>query len=1582
MTKALRLALAGLAFVGMTLPSRADTVSPYTVDFKTEIDVTDHAFKVASNWKHVVDSYEEEDDYGWSETYYMTYSYSAKEGTDGLGALRCGRQELGSSWSYSYKSHDLLVTPLVNGDITLYAKQYDYYTGYVEFYAMNDDGSRGELIKKFSKTAEVDGDPVLSEDGYTAFTIHLDDFTRVGLRCSNVYIDDFSATEVDMVKEPALKLVSVKPTDTTGTLYWNQLPDGSVPITFTVKVMNTGEVDLTQDTPKYTISLIKTENNEVIGAPVRVPQDLKIGDTSDEFEATFIIEKDKLSSVIPYTYTGTKMSVRENISGSKVDRTNSTYREYANKFVFRNRGTYSSSSLSSAVSTGVIRSATGLNFEIANLKEAGAPLHIIAISVPEGFTATEIPAEGLDLQPDKKFDITVTSTAATPGVFSGNIEVKYDEIAKGTTKEITYTLPVSSVVITGNTWLADFNSTSSTPNYPEGSIAENGITSDYTYNNSYDHYLYSHTSSDYKTAENRFITPKLHAAAGDKLSFDVRLGSDNNSDIFVKVYASADRENWGEPLAEIRRDDLTSSWQTKSVTVDTEGDYYFAFAVYKVRLDNIVGLEMVSDIAHDVFYRKDNLHEEYQSGTQIEPSVTVIPALALKQGEYSVNFYVDGEVKASLAGTDVAASAKSDKEFRLSAWKPEVTATTEFTTHFEFNFTDGTKIATPSKKVKITYEPLFYFFNKGTQPGNYPSNRTENIAFGRVNTIGQSQSFEIYNFGSAPLTVTSISVPEGFEASVSEANVAPKERQEVVVTFSATKAGIYSGNLTCIWVDATGAEQTFTLPVSGILLDTSKWYANFNNPESSTVANWPAGSIYQKNIRVSNRGSYSSFDQYLNSSSSTENMFITPKLHAEANESLSFDAAIYSSNWPEGTIKVYAAATREALADAGTRTELGTFSGENVDDDHLLAVIYRTVSVTVPEAGDYYIGFEISGRAGLDEIYGLSLVDVPHELILEAPEMPATAMQNIAANATLKVLNIGVNDEAADSYSVIAYVNGNAMAIDSTPEIPMVHMLSANPVAIPVTFRSPKAGTFPVYFEVKAGDYTIATEPVDVTFTEELLSGEVLVGKNETTKESFVNFYYKEASGVTIYTPEDLGLTDGDQITGISFRGYMADDNAKDFQLWYMFTDDKELSKPAAGAYSTEGMTQLLNENIKFAKGQSSETNHVDLIKVSLDEPIVYPAGKSMIVMMYAYAAKYQRIYLETASAKGKSYSHGNDYSFSTQEWSECEQPAMYLTLAVSPAALSGKVENVDGTPAAGATVTLVSNDGDNVQYETTTAEDGTYTVNVIQSRRTYNTKASKEDLYDIAAGLTFDTDMTADFTLMPEVNITDGTVALTVSELAHVNVTLTFPEGVNTIALPFSLTADEVRKMFGDNARIHLFDSDDGKNPAPVASFKTHTDGIEAGVPCMIYLPEAVTTDFHATRKEVIAEPQATEGTAIDFVGTFAPMTLEENMVKIDGMDVMFEGENAIQALSATDNAAVTADNTVAPFHAYFRARPGHTVNAVYFLTDSGITTGIDTIRPDGIDGDTIVYDLRGIRVSNPAHGIFIIDGKKVYVK
>lgn len=222
-----------------------------------------------------------------------------------------------------------------------------------------------------------------------------------------------------------------------------------------------------------------------------------------------------------------------------------------------------------------------------------------------------------------------------------------------------------------------------------------------------------------------------------------------------------------------------------------------------------------------------------------------------------------------------------------------------------------------------------------------------------------------------------------------------------------------------------------------------------------------------------------------------------------------------------------------------------------------------------------------------------------------------------------------------------------------------------------------------------------------------------------------------------------------------------------------------------------------------------------------------------------------------------------------------------------------------------------------------------------------------------------------------------------------NATVTLTKPLKANVwnaICLPFSMTEQQVRNAFGEDARIAEFKKVDESGKKAVASFGMHYyQLITAGKPCLIK-PSQVNDTYTIKGVTIDAEQALTiadYNKKFDFVGTYVSTTMPVNS--------HFLGSNDGKLYY------ITADKEISGLKAFFQ--PVSTSNAklsiAFDSTDNDFdnnTTGIEAIK-DYMDQDAAnssankgIYNINGqFMGTNPAilpQGIYVKNGKKFIVK
>lgn len=238
-------------------------------------------------------------------------------------------------------------------------------------------------------------------------------------------------------------------------------------------------------------------------------------------------------------------------------------------------------------------------------------------------------------------------------------------------------------------------------------------------------------------------------------------------------------------------------------------------------------------------------------------------------------------------------------------------------------------------------------------------------------------------------------------------------------------------------------------------------------------------------------------------------------------------------------------------------------------------------------------------------------------------------------------------------------------------------------------------------------------------------------------------------------------------------------------------------------------------------------------------------------------------------------------------------------------------------------------------------------------------------------------------------VSISQNNNGYTYEAKNNATVTLTKPlkEKVwNTICLPFSMTEQQVRSAFGEDARIAEFKKveESGKK----ALFGMHYyQLITAGKPCLIK-PSKVSDNYTITGVTIDAEKALTvtdSNKKFDFVGTYTPTTMHANSHFLGSNDGKLYYITADKEISGLKAFLKPADNNPA----------GAKLSIAFDSTDNdqdNNTTGIEAIK-DYTDQDAAnssankgIYNINGqFMGTNPAilpQGIYVKNGKKFIVK
>ena len=778
--------------------ARADIVQNYTMDFNKSISTTAHDFKVGSGWGHIVGKYTTE---GWSsEDYYVSYTYSSTDGRNGSGAIKIGSQTIGDDYNYDVGPvNDLLVTPAITGKASIWVKKTSSWSSStIKFYAVTLENGK----YKMGDQIEVEI-PKLSTD-WVQVNLPEQNNQYIGIRAENLYIDDFAADNADIELQKSLLVskVSYKGKDKV-----DCDADGKFPVEYEVTITNNGDLDLTEGTEGYSLSVRNYSKNKAVVFTQPLKGNLAVGAST-----TVIVSGTANCNTYP---DRNRYDVYEDLTNTSKAGAWIEPVPYKPVLTMRN----DDGKIDNGKETfawGMVNASTDKTFKISN--DGAAPLNITKVVVPDGFTTSL--AAPLTIAAHETKDFTVTMTAEKPGIYSGEFKVSGEGVDD-------FSFNVSGTVLDPAKYYANFNDNQ----IPAGAYAEDGWSvAQRDVASSDNPYLLSNGSQD---KDNKFVTPLLKVAEGEKMSVDVARTNyyTCGEGVYLNVYYSADRTNWtlarkitANELSEDRAVNYTYYYsKLKTFVIDNipAGNYYIGFGAGYTSIDNIYGFEKV-DVAHDLMLTASKLPATAVVNNAYTATATLLNVNAKDEAadSYTASLYVDGEVVATAPAKAIASGEKAEFSFSYTPHKAGVAEA-----YIEFkNAADNYTVASEKVSVDVKEEQATGTVTVGN--GNTTSNKTAidwydaNGSGAHMDNLYKPEMLEKYGLKKgAKITSVSYTGTSFNDKTVSDILLTAYVGAVDTAKFEAgknyeslQKVDVYTGKSTIDFVDGKTYTTTITLP--------------------------------------------------------------------------------------------------------------------------------------------------------------------------------------------------------------------------------------------------------------------------------------------------------------------------------------------------------------------------------------------------------------------------------------------------------------------------------------------------------------------------------------------------------------------------------------------------------------------------------------------------------------------------------------------------------------------------------------------------------------------------------------------------
>ena len=190
-----------------------------------------------------------------------------------------------------------------------------------------------------------------------------------------------------------------------------------------------------------------------------------------------------------------------------------------------------------------------------------------------------------------------------------------------------------------------------------------------------------------------------------------------------------------------------------------------------------------------------------------------------------------------------------------------------------------------------------------------------------------------------------------------------------------------------------------------------------------------------------------------------------------------------------------------------------------------------------------------------------------------------------------------------------------------------------------------------------------------------------------------------------------------------------------------------------------------------------------------------------------------------------------------------------------------------------------------------------------------------------------------------------------------------------NTICFPFTLSSSQIQEIFGEGTVVKQLAGVTMNGERASLSFEA-VDDIEANKPYIMQVAEGGSQyPLEGIDIEPSDELTVTIG-GIEFIGNY---TYDATAPKIPAGDYYLLNDEFKKSANGTK---------LKGFRAYFHVNATAGIKSLGF--EEGEATGIAEIGNSDfrLATDAEVFDLAGRRIARPSKGLYIINGKKVFVK